>query len=401
MVPFARALDLLALGEDSAALLGIDAARARRWLLLASSLLVGAAVSVAGLVGFVGLVVPHALRLALGPDHRLLVPASALAGAAFLVALRHAGAQRARRPRAAGRRAHRARRRAPLPAAAAPHAGARAALVSGRPPSLARRRARLARRRPVLAGLDLELAAGELLLLAGRNGAGKTTLLRAAAGLVRPGAGRVELGGRPLADFSRRELARAARLRPAGGRQRPSRSRRASSCCSAAPRTSGWLAFESKADVAAAEAALARLGLEALADRSVLELSGGERQLVQLARALAQDAPLLLLDEPTAHLDLAHRALVLGCLRELAREGRAVLVVSHDLAAAGYCEPGRAAGGRADPRGGRARRGAPSRRLRAAFGVEARCCTAGRAPMPGCLGASLAPLAARWLRPAC
>lgn len=83
--PFARALDLLALGEDSAALLGIDAARARRWLLLASSLLVGAAVSVAGLVGFVGLVVPHALRLVLGPDHRLLVPASALGGAAFLV----------------------------------------------------------------------------------------------------------------------------------------------------------------------------------------------------------------------------------------------------------------------------------------------------------------------------
>jgi len=85
IAPFARALDLLALGEESAALLGIDALRARRWLLLAGSLLVGAAVSVAGLVGFVGLVVPHALRLVLGPDHRLLVPASALAGAAFLV----------------------------------------------------------------------------------------------------------------------------------------------------------------------------------------------------------------------------------------------------------------------------------------------------------------------------
>jgi iron complex transport system permease protein len=84
-LPFARALDLLALGEENAALLGIDATRARRWLLLASSLLVGAAVSDAGLIGFVGLVVPPALRLALGPDHRLLVPASALAGAAFLV----------------------------------------------------------------------------------------------------------------------------------------------------------------------------------------------------------------------------------------------------------------------------------------------------------------------------
>lgn len=86
LLPFGRALDLLALGEESAALLGIDAGRTRRWLLLASSLLVGAAVSVAGLVGFVGLVVPHALRLVLGPDHRLLVPASALGGAAFLVA---------------------------------------------------------------------------------------------------------------------------------------------------------------------------------------------------------------------------------------------------------------------------------------------------------------------------
>jgi iron complex transport system permease protein len=85
VTPFARALDLLALGEDDAALLGIDASRARRWLLFASSVLVGAAVSVAGLVGFVGLVVPHALRLVLGPDHRLLVPAAALAGAAFLV----------------------------------------------------------------------------------------------------------------------------------------------------------------------------------------------------------------------------------------------------------------------------------------------------------------------------
>jgi iron complex transport system permease protein len=86
VAPFGRALDLLALGEESASLLGIDAPRVRLWLLLASSLLVGAAVSVAGLVGFVGLVVPHALRVVLGPDHRLLVPASALAGAAFLVA---------------------------------------------------------------------------------------------------------------------------------------------------------------------------------------------------------------------------------------------------------------------------------------------------------------------------
>jgi iron complex transport system permease protein len=84
-LPTARRLDLLALGEESAQQLGVDVARLQRVLLLATSLMVGAAVSVAGLVGFVGLIIPHLLRLVLGPDHRLLLPTSALAGASFLV----------------------------------------------------------------------------------------------------------------------------------------------------------------------------------------------------------------------------------------------------------------------------------------------------------------------------
>ncbi len=84
-LPLGRALNLLALGEESATLLGVDAERVKRVLLLATSLMVGAAVAAAGLVGFVGLIIPHLLRLLLGPDHRLLVPACALGGAAFLV----------------------------------------------------------------------------------------------------------------------------------------------------------------------------------------------------------------------------------------------------------------------------------------------------------------------------
>jgi len=81
----ARGLNVLALGEETAEQLGVSTERQRRVLLVAASLMVGAAVSVSGLIGFVGLIIPHALRLILGPDHRLLVPASALAGAAFLV----------------------------------------------------------------------------------------------------------------------------------------------------------------------------------------------------------------------------------------------------------------------------------------------------------------------------
>ncbi len=85
-IPLARGLNLLALGEDSAQQLGVDVERQQRVLLVATSLMVGAAVSAAGLIGFVGLIIPHLLRLLLGPDHRLLVAAAALGGAVFLVA---------------------------------------------------------------------------------------------------------------------------------------------------------------------------------------------------------------------------------------------------------------------------------------------------------------------------
>ena len=97
-----------------------------------------------------------------------------------------------------------------------------------------------------------------------------------------------------------------------------------------APHRAGF-GFETAADVERARACLALVGIESLADRPMLELSGGERQLVLVARALAQDPHVLLLDEPTAHLDLRHRAVVLERVREFARAGGAALVVSHDL----------------------------------------------------------------------
>ncbi len=184
--------------------------------------------------------------------------------------------------------------------------------------------------REILHGVSLSLDAGEVVGLVGPNGAGKTTLLRVASGVVPSDEGRVLLGGRELRQLRRRDLARELAVVP-------------QETAVAFPFTAGELVlmgraphlgtfgFDTAADVERARDAMERVGIEHLAGRSVLELSGGERQLVLVARALAQEPRVLLLDEPTAHLDLRHRLQVLARVREFAREGGAALVVSHDL----------------------------------------------------------------------
>lgn len=184
---------------------------------------------------------------------------------------------------------------------------------------------------PVLRGVDLALAEGEVLVLAGRNGAGKTTLLRLATGLLAPSAGRVQLAGRPLAAYGRRALARHLALVPQDT-EVPFPFRVEEIVLMGRAPHKDWLGLATPQDRERAREALARLGIEALAERSVETLSGGERQLVMVARALVQDPQVLLLDEPTAHLDLARRLALVELVRELARSGKSALVVSHDLA---------------------------------------------------------------------
>ena len=192
--------------------------------------------------------------------------------------------------------------------------------------------------RDVLRGVDLALAEGEVLGVLGANGAGKTTLLRIASRVLRPSAGRVLLAGQPIERLGRRALARALAVVQQESFV-PFAFRVGEVVLMGRAPHLGLLGFESPADVTLACAALERVGITALADRPLLGLSGGERQLVMVARALAQDPQVLLLDEPTAFLDLRHRVEVLELVRAVAREGRSALVVSHDLAlVARFCD---------------------------------------------------------------
>jgi len=184
--------------------------------------------------------------------------------------------------------------------------------------------------RPILRDVAVTVRAGEVLGILGPNGAGKSTLLRLLAGLLRPDAGEVRLDGRPIADVRPRERARriAVVLEPPAPEMDWSAFELV--LMGRAPHLRAGR-FESDADRAKTRAALARADAGPLADRAYTELSAGERQRVLLARALCQDTPVLLLDEPTSHLDPGHALRLAALLRALAAEGRAVACVLHDL----------------------------------------------------------------------
>jgi iron complex transport system ATP-binding protein len=191
----------------------------------------------------------------------------------------------------------------------------------------------------ILQGVSLSVAPGELVGLIGPNGSGKTTLLRAVAGLV-PSAGRVTLIGTPLHTLSPRSVAqRTARVAqstlidPALGL-----SVEEVVLAGRAPYLGRWQ-WETRRDHAVAQDAMRRTASQHLVDRLVAELSGGERQRVFLARALAQEPRLLLLDEPTANLDLGHQIRVLGLVEQLVHDAPiAAIAAIHDLElAARFC----------------------------------------------------------------
>ncbi|MDW8327311.1 MAG: ABC transporter ATP-binding protein [Anaerolineales bacterium] len=179
--------------------------------------------------------------------------------------------------------------------------------------------------------LDVELRAGELVCLIGPNGAGKSTLLRTLAGMQRPLAGHVRLGGDDVYRLPAVELAKRLAIVLTERVDAGNLSAYALAALGRYPYTD-WRGTLTAHDEAVVRAALTQVGAAPLAARPVNELSDGERQRVMIARALAQEPQVLLLDEPTAFLDLPRRVDVLHLLATLARERRcAVLLTTHDL----------------------------------------------------------------------
>jgi len=191
--------------------------------------------------------------------------------------------------------------------------------------------------RLLLDGVNLTLRPGEVVALAGPNGAGKSTLLRVLAGDLAPTGGAVSLQGRPLASYRARELAVRRAVLPQQTLLQFAFAAREVVAMGRHPHLGRGGETERDEDLIAA--AMRRTETGHLAARSYPSLSGGEQGRVSLARVLAQEAPLLLLDEPTAALDLRHQQAVLAVARELAADGATVLAVLHDLnLAAAYAD---------------------------------------------------------------
>ncbi len=183
-------------------------------------------------------------------------------------------------------------------------------------------------KRDVLRGVSLSLSPGDCVALIGPNGAGKTSLLRVLLGLAHPHEGEVLLDGRSLAVQARRAIARRMAYVPQAHVPSFPYSVREIVAMGRTPAT-GWGGRFGRADDEAVARALARIGMQDFSDRSYAELSGGERQAVLIARALAQGAQILLMDEPTASLDLGQRTRLMSLLGRLSGEGHAILLSIH------------------------------------------------------------------------
>jgi iron complex transport system ATP-binding protein len=189
----------------------------------------------------------------------------------------------------------------------------------------------------VLRELTFEIERGEFIGVVGPNGAGKTTLLRLLSGILTPTRGEIMLDGLSLRSISARERARRIAVVPQFEDVVFPFTVRSMVLLGRAPHLGG-LGYERETDFAAADRAMRLADVTDIAERRVTDLSGGELHRVLIARALAQDTPLLLLDEPNAHLDIRHQVALFDLLLRLHADSRTIFCITHDLnLAAMYC----------------------------------------------------------------
>lgn len=350
-----RALDAMGLGEEKAYHLGADPARERLIFFTIACASTSAAVSLGGTIGFVGLMTPHIMRLFTGPSAKALIPAAAVGGAALLTAADAAGRSLfspaeipagvimalagapffmwllwRRSGQAAPVFSTPAAKGSPAPGAAAAAHPVAVARKSGAPAPLSARGLNFSYGcEPLITDLSLEIAQGDFLCVLGPNGSGKSTLLKILTGFIRAGSGQILLGGKALRELPLRRLAGLAAYVPSETSTPYDFTVRETVLLGRTARTGFWRGYSAE-DEKAADSALAETGISWLAGRSINALSSGERQLVFIAQALAQGARLLLLDEPTSHLDLKYKAQILALLSGLAGRGFAVAAVLHE-----------------------------------------------------------------------
>jgi len=184
---------------------------------------------------------------------------------------------------------------------------------------------------PAVAGVDFELLEKDLLAFVGPNGSGKSTLLRLISGFLEPSGGAAELLGRNVRAYPKAELARLIAYVPSELYLPYDFSVFEIALMGRSPHVAWWRNY-SDADTARVLEVLKQVGVSDLKDRSINSLSSGERQLAFIAQALAQDPKVLLLDEPTSHLDINYKIQIFELLTRLASAAIAIMVVSHDLA---------------------------------------------------------------------
>ena len=315
-----KPLNLLLLGENYARTMGLDIRRSRQLIFLSTTLLAGTVTAFCGPIGFIGLAVPHVARILFADaDHRILVPASILTGIVVML-LCDVLAKLLTFP-----------------------INTITALL-GIPiviwVVIRNKKHRMIRlndltigygHRILLQHASATIPAGELVALVGRNGTGKSTLLRAIAGLGERLGGEIRLDGHSLETLLPQQLATTVSFVTTERVRIPNLRCEDVVALGRAPYTN-WIGRVQEQDKAIVERSLELVGMAAFAEKTMDRMSDGECQRVMIARALAQDTPIILLDEPTSFLDLPNRYELCTLLRQLAHDHRkCILFSTHEL----------------------------------------------------------------------